>query len=118
MARIRKITTNPIEITLASANPESDEYMIGKSTTGGRIIIAGVGFTGAESVTVKQQIGNRTGFIGFPTSLTNMEKLVITPIAPDYDFTGFEIPVPSGAIIKVVGHGIVGDVQLLIDIKY
>jgi hypothetical protein len=111
-------STNPIEITLTAANPESDEYMIGESTTGGKIIIAGVGFTGAESISVKQQIGNRTGFIIFPTSLTNMAKLIITPIAPEYDFTGFEIPVPSGAIIKVVAEGIVGDVQLLIDIKY
>lgn len=118
MARIRKITTNPIEITLTAANPESDEYVIGESTIGGKIIIAGVGFTGAESITVKQKIGERTGFIAFPTSLTNMAKLTIPPIAPDYDFTAFEIPAPSGTIIKVVGNGIVGDVQLLIDIKY
>jgi hypothetical protein len=118
MAEVKKITTNPISITLTQSNPASDEYVIGKSTTGGRIVLAGVGFTGAESIIVKQKIGGRTGFIGFPTSLTNMEKLVITPIAPEYDFTGFEIPVPSGAIIKVVGQGIVGDVQLLIDIKY
>jgi hypothetical protein len=118
MARIRKITTNPIEITLTAANPESDEYIIGESTIGGRLVIAGVGFTGAESIIVKQKIGNRTGFIAFPTSLTNMEKLVIPPIAPDYDFTAFEIPAFFGSAIKVVGHGIVGDVQLLIDIKY
>jgi hypothetical protein len=118
MARVRKITTNPIEITLTAANPESDEYVIGDSTIGGRIVVAGIGFTGVESVIIKQKIGERTGFIGFPTSLTNMEKLTITPIAPDYNFTAFEIPAFFGSSIKVVGQNIVGNVQLLIDIKY
>ena len=118
MAELKNITTNPISITLTATNPESDEYVIGKSTIGGRIVVAGVGFTGVESVIIKQKIGERTGFIAFPTSLTNMEKLAITPIAPDYNFTAFEIPAFFGSSIKVVGQGIVGDVQLLIDIKY
>lgn len=118
MSTIKNLVGNPIEITLTATNPESDEYIIGESTIGGRIVVAGVGFTGAESIIIKQKIGERTGFIGFPTSLTNMEKLLITPIAPDYNFTAFEIPAFFGSSIKVVGQGIVGDVQLLIDIKY
>lgn len=118
MSTVKNLVGNPIEITLTAANPESDEYIIGESTIGGRIVVAGVGFTGAESIIIKQKIGERTGFIGFPTSLTNMEKLAITPIAPDYNFTAFEIPAFFGSSIKVVGQGIVGDVQLLIDIKY